>query len=546
MKPTCQYMALTALLLLLGALPAAAQVQPLTAWWIDTGDSDSAKVSGGCPVGDVNGDGLADFAGLTLNNYYNYTKSWISIYLGSLEPDTIPDITIYPPNDSLAFFGVRTINTGDVNGDGDEDFIAGASNSFTYFWRRQAYLYFGGAAFDTLPDVRFYGDSTGTWTTFAQEGSGLGDINGDGFNDFTLLDEGYIISNSPFIHGAIYIYYGGNPPDAIPDVVIYADSVLNRIGRFIAPLGDVNGDGYDDWVMSHGDCQGQQGEPLAGVVALYYGGNPPDTIPHLVIYGPAGSGMGRALTTLDWNGDGQLDLLAENYVFYAPNYHGSIWEFNVSPAMTGQPDHIFLGQPGDVFGWYINHVGLDGQGGQDVVDGEPGWSISGKVYVILNSNYSDTLFDATYYQGHFNSMLGGLICNAGDVNNDGLEDMVIDEAYSNGRLHMILGSDSLHQSGVIPLPQPAPPQDAALLRTYPNPFNHQVILEITAPGRKNNLIQIYNPTGQEVRRFPLGYNQTKIAWDGKNALGQECSAGVYLAKLTGPNYQATTKLTLIR
>jgi hypothetical protein len=535
--------ALVALLLLLLTAPAPAQVQPLTAWWIDTGDTDSTMLGPFVEsIGDINQDGLSDFALMVGGNE-------LHLYLGDTQPDTLSDIVIHTPDSTFGWFGYGLFNVGDVNGDGYSDFIAGGMVT-EYSDQRYAYLYFGEAVFDTMSDVRFTGDSTsGTTGNFALRGAGLGDVNGDSFNDFAILDEGYLISNNPYIRGAIYLYYGGNPPDSIPDIFIYADSTLNRIGRYIAPLGDVNGDSYDDWVMSHPQCYGPQEEHYAGVVAIYYGGNPPDTIPHTIIYGSAADAMmGKALTTLDWNGDGQDDIFVGSAYDFPPNFYSSVWEFNVSPNMTGQPDHIFLGQGGtfNCIGNFMFHADLNSDGRQDLIDGEPGWQLAGKVYVFLNGTGQDTLFDATYYQGNFDGYLGHRGCNIGDTNNDGIEDMVIGEGNGPGRIHVILGDDGLHQSGVSPFPESPLPQTAVLLKAYPNPFNSEVVLEITAPSLKDNIILIYNLGGQEVRQFHLGYGQKRAVWNGKNASGQDCAAGVYWAKLTGPNYQVTEKLTLIR
>jgi hypothetical protein len=541
MKPAICIITLLATMWL--TAPAAAQVQPLQAWWIDTGDTDSTGLGMGiAPLGDINQDGYDDFVAAGTLGY------WVAnlyVYLGSSQSDTVPDMVI-PKPDSLQWFGLPTFGVGDVNGDGYPDFIAQGTRQDIPPVQEYAYLYFGGPLLDTIPDIIMKNESEQQSHSFGSRGAGLGDINGDGYNDMGITDPWFGGTG----YGAIYLYYGGNPPDSIPDIVIHADSILDHIGFHIFPLGDMNQDGYADWVMSDGQCQGPNGEFSTGVVAIYYGGNPPDTIPHTVIYGSVpGADLGLGLTTFDWDGDGQEDIFAWCGNFYPPDNHGAVWEFNVSPVMSGQPNHIFLGIPGyPGIGEHVFHVDLSGDGRQDLISGAPGYAMAGLVYVFLNGTGQDTLYDAYYYQGNFNQQLGNIGSGVGDINGDGIEDMAVSEpAYSgNGRLHVILGDDGLHQSGISPFPEPLLPQTAVLLKAYPNPFNSEVVLEIFVPSLKNNLIQIYNLKGQEVSHFRLVYGQYRVVWDGKSNSGQLCASGIYLAKLSGIKYQAIQKLILIR
>jgi hypothetical protein len=544
MKPAICLITLLATMWL--TAPAAAQVQPLTAWWIDTGDTDSTGLGMGiAPLGDINQDGYNDFVAAGTLGY------WVAnlyVYLGSDQPDTVPDIII-PKPDSLKWFGLPTFNVGDVNGDGFSDIIAtGIQQELPFPIKQYAYLYFGGPLLDTIPDIIMKNESQEQSDFFGYSGAGLGDINGDGNTDFAITDPQYINSVG---RGSIYIYYGDALLDSIPDLILRSDSTLNWIGYFVEGLGDINGDGYSDWVMSDGQCQGPNGEFSTGVVAIYYGGNPPDTIPHTVIYGSVpGADLGMGLTTFDWDRDGQKDIFAWCGNFYPPDNHGAVWEFKVSPTMTGQPNHIFLGIPGyPGIGEHMFHTDLDGDGQQDLISGAPGYAMAGLVYVFLNGAGQDTIYDAYYYQGNFNQQLGSIGSGVGDINGDGIEDMAVSEpAYSgNGRLHMILGNDSLHQSvGVMPFPQPPLPQTVALLKASPNPFNSQVVLEISVPSPKNNQIKIYNLKGEEIRRFDINIGQNRVIWNGTSSSGQICASGIYLAKLTGPSYQTIQKLTLIR
>ena len=102
--------------------PAVAQVQPLTAWWIDTGDTDSTWLGAGmAPLGDINMDGYDDFIVSANCGYYNGN---LYAYYGSSQPDTVPDRVIPSPNPALQWFGFPLFSVGDVNGDGYLDFIA--------------------------------------------------------------------------------------------------------------------------------------------------------------------------------------------------------------------------------------------------------------------------------------------------------------------------------------------------------------------------------------------------------------------------------------
>jgi len=67
---------------------------------------------------------------------------------------------------------------GDVNGDGYNDFIVGSRG------KGYAKLYFGGSPFDTLDCVRF--QSHEQFTAYSGSFAGDGDLNGDGYKDFVL------------------------------------------------------------------------------------------------------------------------------------------------------------------------------------------------------------------------------------------------------------------------------------------------------------------------------------------------------------------------
>lgn len=100
------------------------------------------------------------------------------------------------------------------------------------------------------------------------------------------------------------------------------------------------------------------------------------------------------------------------------------------------------------------------------------------------------------------------------------------------------------------------PEKFAISQNHPNPFNPQTIIQYQLPEPGHVKIKIYNLLGEEVgaledRFKEAGYYQ--IQWDGKNALGQEVSSGVYVYQIKfesqNPDskiFHQVKKMTLLR
>ena len=190
-------------------------------------------------AGDFNGDGKRDIATNLRYQELDSLNGQIYLYWGGASFDTIPDMIITRPG-SYEFgfegFGKTLENLGDVNADSFDDFIASSGlgiNDTVHF------LYFGGPDIDTIPDI-IIADYTNVIRA-------AGDINNDGFNDF-LTSYPF-----PFQGGKVNLHLGGPLVDSIPDLTIY-ESDIPRIqwffGREVSGVGDVNGDGIDDFAFS--------------------------------------------------------------------------------------------------------------------------------------------------------------------------------------------------------------------------------------------------------------------------------------------------------
>lgn len=158
----------------------------------------------------------------------------------------------------------------------------------------------------------------------------LGDIDGDGYDDF-LVGQPY--SGADILDGAALLLYGG--PNRLPariassevDVTFHApnDEVL-ALGIAVAMVGDLDADGFGDFVVG-----APWGDDNAGF--LYYGraqrwGGLQDVFEaDTILDGPVLSGAGPPITTAgDINGDGFDDfLIGDTGLCFGPDYSGFVY-----------------------------------------------------------------------------------------------------------------------------------------------------------------------------------------------------------------------------
>jgi hypothetical protein len=134
-------------------------------------------------------------------------------------------------------FGISVSNAGDVNGDGYDDIIIGASNYSSNTGR--AYIYYGGLSMSTIANVILTGGATNNY--FGRSVSTAGDVNGDGYSDVIVGAYGYTTST-----GRAYIYFGGAIMNNIADITMTGEATFNLFGISVSAAGDVNGDGFSD------------------------------------------------------------------------------------------------------------------------------------------------------------------------------------------------------------------------------------------------------------------------------------------------------------
>ena len=205
--------------------------------------------SGTTPLGDIDMDGYDDLAiGAEAYDDEFSTEGFIKIYKGSatgLSP--IADLTIEGDYYS-AHLGKSVCAPGDITNDGYDDLLAQANNYLGALPSSgRIYLFSGGPdGFDSIPDFSYSG--TFTDGNFGDQIKKIGDVNGDGINDFITNEPGY--DGGQTDEGRILVYYGAAPyPSATPSWTFENNIIYSELGN-ISGYGDINNDGYDDIIAA--------------------------------------------------------------------------------------------------------------------------------------------------------------------------------------------------------------------------------------------------------------------------------------------------------
>jgi hypothetical protein len=353
---------------------------------------------------DVNGDGYSDiisgapYAGPNGNSYAGEAI----VFSG------VDGSVLYRKygNSASDEFGHSVCFVGDVNLDGFDDFAVGAryadvngSNSGS------VYLYSG---IDGTLIVQKNGDSSNHH--FGTSIAGGQDINNDGYPD-------WLVGAPEDSYGSVRAFSGKTNASLYKHS---ATSTGDDFGRYVAMVGDTNGDGYMDFAVA--DPFADYNSTNSGRVSVHDGNG------GSILFNVDGThddqlGREHGVDGLgDVNGDGLADIVIGNvYDDDGGSNHGKVM---VVSGLDGSIIYEVVGDYGNYLGFSVSSVGdIDGDGLDDWIAGRQDQSS-----VDLHSGSNGLLLHRFEKTGHFGWTLSG----AGDVNGDGLGDIAICDPYYDG------------------------------------------------------------------------------------------------------------------
>jgi hypothetical protein len=374
-------------------------------------------------AGDVNNDGYTDIiTGAPRNDDAGSEAGKIYIYYGASPMDSTADLT-FTGEEGNQYFGKSVSSAGDVNHDGYDDIIVGATEAGENE-AGQAYIYFGGPSMDQQEDLVLSGEES--YDNFGCSVSSAGDVNNDGYDDVIV---GAIYNNAGGSNaGRAYIYFGGVPMNNGVDLILTGESLSDYFGCSVSSAGDVNNDGYDDVVVG----AYQAGENGYGRAYVYFGGETMDNNADLLLNtcDLTGGQLGISVSSGDVNNDNYDDVIVGAYQA-GDDHEGCVFIYYGGMPMDNIADDTLTGvTSNDFFGYTVSSSGdVNNDGYDDIIIGayenDDGGDGAGQVYIYNGGQNVDNIPEVIITGEAEENYFGYSVSSAGDVNNDGYDDVVV-------------------------------------------------------------------------------------------------------------------------
>ncbi|MEH1988583.1 tandem-95 repeat protein [Nostoc sp.] len=455
---------------------------------IDEPDRSGYSVSS---AGDINGDGIDDLIIGAYRASPNGQRDAGSSYVvfGS-NSDFEASFNLSSLNGSNGFVingidsgdrsGISVSNAGDINGDGFDDLIIGASPDLNSQNRAgSSYVVFGSnSGFGASFNLSSLNGSNGFVINGigANDGSGVsvsstGDINGDGFDDL-IIGAGnpcYVVFGSNSGFGASFNLSSLNGSNGF---MINTDFS----GTSVSSAWDINGDGFDDLIIGARNAS-PNGQFFIGSSYVVFGSNSGfgaslnlsslNGSNGFVIKGiDAGDRSGSSVSSAgDINGDGFDDLIIGAYRASPNGRYNAGESYVVFGSNSGFGASFKLSSLNGSNGFVINGIGADdgsgvsvssagdinGDGFDDLIIGTNSIDYgsqfrAGRSYVIFGrSSGFGAGFNLSSLDGSEGFAINGIdsgdrsgssVSSAGDINDDGFDDLIIGayRASPNGQI----------------------------------------------------------------------------------------------------------------
>jgi FG-GAP repeat/FG-GAP-like repeat len=361
------------------------------------------------------------YADVAVGNPQHQNRGAFYVYFGGQRLPTIHN-TVIGYSSGNDNFGVAISPAGDFNADGYSDIIVGAPGALP---NGRAYIYFGGPGetMDKNFDVNLPGISANEG--FGRAVSSAGDLDADGFSDVVVGAP----SNEANGYGAgrAYIFYGGNSGvQDLPGEILVGKKAGEGFGGHVSPAGDLDGDGFADLAITSGDFLEVTSAPC---FAQVFRGSARDAFvdfPALRLEGRTNTECSiLAASGHDINRDGFADLLVATAPSSSPFATIYLGNSNISNLSEINLPPSLIGNRS--IGSVASAGDVNGDGLSDILVGGANFNPEATVQIFLGSgaNVPSAAAATLRSTAGTGSSFGQTLGSTGDINGDGFDDIVV-------------------------------------------------------------------------------------------------------------------------